>query len=210
MSTQRRAHEILEFWFGLRPYTAAGVEMHMRQWFGDAHAPELQPQFDETLRLRFGALVKAAAGGNLSAWESSPRRRLALILLLDQFPRNIHRGTAQAFASDRDALLLTVGGMQLGADAALDPLERMFFYMPMQHSESPEVQEESVAAFGRLASEAPEELRATFAAVKKFAGRHRDIVQRFGRFPHRNRVLGRDNSREEQLWLASEGQHFGQ
>ena len=208
MNTQRRAHEILEFWFGQRPYV--GVERRMRFWFGDERAPELQPQTDEAIRLRFGALVAAAAAGKLDHWESSPRRRLALILLLDQFPRNIYRGTSGAFDHDRAAVLLTLTGMQLGADAALDPVERLFFYMPLQHSESAEVQAESVAAFTRLASEAPEALRAQLGLVVQFAQLHSDIISRFGRFPHRNQALGRASSSDELAWLASEGQRFGQ
>jgi uncharacterized protein (DUF924 family) len=210
MNTRRRAHEILEFWFGQKPYTTAGVEGRMRLWFGDARAPELQPQADETIRLRFGALVAEAAAGKLDQWESSPRRRLALILLLDQFPRNIHRGTAVAFEHDRAALQLALGGMQLGADAALDPVERIFFYMPLQHAESVEVQAEAVAAFTRLAAEAPEELRKIFGGVLQFAQLHADIVRRFGRFPHRNQVLARASTSDELVWLASDGQRFGQ
>ena len=92
MSTQRHAHDVLEFWFGSRPYAPEAVLRRMRLWFGDAAAPELRPQADETLRQRFGVLAGAAARGEFDAWESSPRRRLALILLLDQFPRHIHRG----------------------------------------------------------------------------------------------------------------------
>ena len=210
MSTQRHAHDLLEFWFGLRPYTRAAVERRMLFWFGDARAPELQQQTDEAIRAQFGGLIESAARGELLAWESSPRRRLALILLLDQFPRSVYRSTRRAFDHDREALTLALGGMQLGADAALDPLERAFFYMPMQHAESAEVQEESVAAFGRLGTEAADELLPIFANMLKFAQLHSDIVRRFGRFPHRNRVLERTSTDEELAWLASEGQSFGQ
>jgi uncharacterized protein (DUF924 family) len=210
MSTQRRAHEILEFWFGLRPYGREAVEQRMRLWFGDPAAPELTPQTDEAIRLRFGPLAAEAARGALSAWESSPRRRLALILLLDQFPRNLYRGRVRAFSHDRAALTLTLGGMQLGADAALDPVERIFFYMPLQHAESREVQEESVAAFQRLAAEAPAELQGIFASVLKYARMHRDIIERFGRFPHRNSIVGRESTSEEATWLAAAGPRFGQ
>jgi uncharacterized protein (DUF924 family) len=210
MSTQRRAHDILEFWFGLRPYTHAAVEQRMRLWFGDEAAPELQPQTDETIRLRFRDLTTDAAAGRLASWESSPRRRLALVLLLDQFPRNLYRGTVRAFSQDRAALSLTLGGMQLGAEAALDPVERIFFYMPLQHAESREVQQESVAAFHRLAIEAPEELKTIFESVRYFAQLHSDVIARFGRFPHRNHTLGRESTVEEDQWLQAEGLRFGQ
>ena len=203
MSVQRRAHEVLEFWFGQRPYTFAQVEQRARLWFGDPAHPELQPQTDEAIAQRFGELAADAAAGRLTAWESSPRRRLALVLLLDQFPRNLHRGRPEAFAQDRAALSLTVSGMQLGAEAALDPLERVFFYMPLQHAESREIQEESVAAFQRLTAEAPPELRPFFAEVLRHAWQHRAWIERFGRFPLRNAALGRPSTREEQQWLAA-------
>ena len=205
MSPQRHAHDILEFWFGSRPYAHQAVLRRMRLWFGDSNAPELRPQADETLRQRFGALASAAARGEFDAWESSPRRRLALILLLDQFPRHIHRGEARAYQQDRRALALTVGGMQLGADAALDPVERIFFYMPMAHAEAHDLQEESVSAFRRLAAEGPADLAPLFAAAVARAEQLRTVIERFGRFPHRNAALGRDTSPEEASWLADGG-----
>ncbi len=210
MSRQRHPHELLEFWFGKRPYTPAAVAQRMRAWFGDPAAPELQPQNDEQLRLRFAELTRRAASGELAAWESSPRRRLALILLLDQLPRNLHRGSAAAYAQDQQALELALGGMQLGADAALDPVERIFFYLPLQHAESRDVQEESLAAFRRLAAEAPPALAPVFTSVNHYAQLHHDIIERFGRFPHRNRVLGRKSTADELSWLAAEGVSFGQ
>jgi uncharacterized protein (DUF924 family) len=204
----RQALSILEFWFGSRPYTRQSVARHARLWFGDAAAPELRPQIDEALRLRFATLAAAAARGQFDVWESSPRRRLALILLLDQFPRGIYRGTARAYAQDHRALALAVSGTQLGADAALDPVERIFFYMPMQHAESAELQEESVSAFRRLAAEGPAELAHIFTLAAQHAEQHRDVIERFGRFPHRNRVLGRLSSVEEKDWLAGAGLNF--
>ncbi len=210
VNLHRRPHEVLEFWFGTRPYTPEAVAQRMRRWFGDATAPELQPQHDEQIRLRFAELARRAANGELAAWESSPRRRLALILLLDQLPRNLHRGSAAAYAQDRKALELAVGGMQLGADAALDPVERIFFYLPLQHAESRDIQEESLAAFRRLAAEAPPAMAAVFADVSHYAQLHYDIIERFGRFPHRNRVLGRDSRADELTWLAAGGVSFGQ
>jgi uncharacterized protein (DUF924 family) len=200
---QRRAHEVLEFWFGQRPYTFQHVQQRARLWFGDPGHPELLPQTDETVTQRFGALAADAAAGRLSAWESSPRRRLALILLLDQLPRNIHRGTPEAFAQDRAALALTVSGMQLGAEAALDPVERVFFYLPLEHAESLEIQEESVAAFQRLVAEAPAEPKPFFDAILRPAQEPRSWIERFGRFPLRNAALGRTSTREELQWLAS-------
>jgi len=210
MSTRRRGRTV---------GTAAKPELQdivgaaaqrMQFWFGDAAAPEILPQADERIRLRFAELTRQAAEGEIASWESSPRRRLALILLLDQFPRNLYRGRAAAYAQDRRALELALGGMQLGADAVLDPVERIFFYMPLQHAESRDVQEESLAAFRRLAAEAPADLSAVFAGVSHFAQLHHDIVERFGRFPHRNQALGRDSTAAERSWLDSGGVSFGQ
>ena len=208
MTPPPSALDILFFWFGPRPYTAARVQEHSRIWFGEPDAPELIPQTDELIRERYGELTLAAARGALSAWESSPRRRLALIVLLDQFSRNIYRGSARAYAQDLQALSLTVSGMQLGADATLDPVERLFFYMPLMHAESLDVQEESVAAFRRLVEEAPAELRRTFESNLQYAIQHRGIIARFGRFPLRNRVLGRESTPDEVEWLANEAKEI--
>ncbi len=173
-----------------------------RLWFGEASAPELGPQIDELIEERFGELMAAAARDELVAWESSPRRRLALILLLDQFPRHVHRGTSAACGQDAKALALAVSGMQFGADGALDPVERIFFYMPLMHTESLDVQEESLAAYRRLLEEAPPELRGYFESSLRSAQLHRDLIARFGRFPHRNRVLGRADAEGESEWRS--------
>jgi uncharacterized protein (DUF924 family) len=202
------SQDILLFWFGPRPYTAAGLNQRARLWFPDS--PELIAQTDELIGERFGAAHAAAGRGEFASWESTPRRRLALILLFDQFSRCLYRGTAGAFARDREALRLALLGLQTGADAALDPVERLFFYMPLQHSESREVQEESLAAFRRLSGEAPLALKSWFDDALEYALVHRDIVARFGRFPHRNHALGRDSTAEEEEWLATEGMSFGQ
>jgi uncharacterized protein (DUF924 family) len=210
MIGQPSAQDLLLFWFGPRPYTAPQVQQHSRLWFGGSNAPELRPQTDELIRERYGEVTLAAEQGRLAHWESSPRRRLALILLFDQFSRNIYRGSARAYAQDLDALSLTVSGMQIGADATLDPVERLFFYMPLMHTESLDVQEESVAAFRRLREEAPADLHRIFQASLDSAVQHRDIIARFGRFPYRNRVLGRESTPEEIEWLATEGSDFDQ
>jgi uncharacterized protein (DUF924 family) len=125
-------------------------------------------------------------------------------------PRNAYRGTAAAFAFDREALALTVEGLHLAADAALDPIERLFFYLPLEHAESLEAQETAVAALERLVRDAPEPLREYCAYTAGFARQHRDIIAKFGRFPHRNAVLKRESTPAEVEWLAAEGERFGQ
>jgi uncharacterized protein (DUF924 family) len=203
------ALEVRQFWFGKVPLKPEGVKARLALWFGGT--AEEQRRTDELVRSRFGALVERAAGGELTAWADSPRRRLSLILLLDQFPRHAYRGTQRAFAADRDALALTLSGMQSAADAALTPVERIFFYMPLQHAELRDAQEESVAAYRRLLNEAPEELKTLiFAQALESAELHRSIVARFGRFPHRNRVLGRRDTPEEEEFLRQGDRTFGQ
>jgi uncharacterized protein (DUF924 family) len=207
---ERRAQDVLDFWFGRDPTDPRTLTQHMRMWFGGNDPPEVRRLRDDDIERRFGDLVLRAARGELDAWASSPHRRLALILLQDQFPRNIYRGTAQAFELDEHALALALSGMQTGADAALTTVERIFFYMPLQHAESMAVQEESVLAYSRLFDEATAPLRDAFASTLEFARLHRDIVQRFGRFPHRNAVLERTSSPEERSFLREQHDHFGQ
>ena len=201
------ALEVRRFWFGRLPLKPDGVSERLALWFG-TEAEEQQA--DERIRSRFGALVARAAAGELAAWADSPRRRLSLILLLDQFPRHVYRGAGRAFATDREALGLTLSGMQSAADAALAPVERIFFYMPLQHAEVRDAQEESVAAYRRLLNEAPGELRGMFTSALESAELHHSIVARFGRFPHRNAVLGRANTAEEEAFLGGGSERFGQ
>jgi uncharacterized protein (DUF924 family) len=201
------AKKVRDFWFGKVPLAPEQLPRRMDLWFGNA-SEEVRRSVDEALRARFGALVERALNGELAQWADGPRRRLSLVLLLDQFPRNIHRGTARAFAGDEQALGLALSGMQSAADAALNPVERIFFYMPLQHSELLEVQEESVAAYKRLANEAPETIRDVFRGCVGFAERHREVIRRFGRFPHRNALLGRPSTPDEQAYMREGGETF--
>lgn len=216
------ALRVREFWFGSlvkpQPGTrsarnaarAAELERRMQLWFGSDANPQLRAQQDALITTEFSELAARAMSGALASWADSPRRRLSLIILLDQFPRQIFRGQARAFAGDEQALGLALSGMQSAADGALETLERMFFYMPLQHSESLEVQDESVAAYRRLLSEAPEDLRQVCQGSVEAAEDHRDVIRRFGRFPSRNVALGRATTPEERGYLESGGATFGQ
>jgi uncharacterized protein (DUF924 family) len=195
------ARQVRDFWFGKLPLTAQALGQRLELWFPNDERADVARKWDEAIRTRFGTLVERAALGELASWADSPRRCMSLILLLDQFPRNIHRGTARAFASDDQALAVTLSGMESAADAALDVVERLFFYMPLQHSEVREIQDESVAGFRRLVAEAPEELRSAFEDALKYAEEHRSIIERFGRFPNRNRALKRVSTPDEVAWL---------
>jgi uncharacterized protein (DUF924 family) len=200
-----QAREIREFWFGRLPLSARALGERMRFWFPDDAAAELTRQRDAAIQVRFEPLMEQAVRGELNAWADSPRRRLSLIILLDQFPRNVYRSTARAFASDEQALALALSGIQSGAESALDVVERIFFYMPLQHAESPEVQDESVAAYRRLLNESPDPLRSEIAGVLRYAEEHRQVIERFGRFPQRNGALGRETTPEERAYLNTRG-----
>ncbi len=203
------AHDVLDFWFdGEAPATGARLAERSTFWFGGDGAAA-QAERDALIRTTLEPLLERAARGELTAWSSGPRRRLALILLFDQVPRNAYRGTAAAFAFDREALGLAFEGMQLAADAALAPLERVFFYLPLEHAESIEAQNASVAAYEQLAADAPADLREFCASCLEYARGHREIIRKFGRFPHRNAVLARASTPEEIEWLKS-GEKFGQ
>jgi len=205
-----RAAEVREIWFGRAPLGAAALSRRMAFWFGSDESEAARRERDRALGARLEPLVIEAAQGKLASWAASPRRRLSLILLLDQLPRSLYRGTPRAFTTDRQALELTLSGIQSGADGALTVPERIFFYMPLQHAESLEAQDESVAAYRRLLEETVEELRPQLAQVLEYAEAHRSLIERFGRFPHRNRILGRPTTVEEQAYLASRPESFGQ
>ncbi|MET0279898.1 MAG: DUF924 family protein, partial [Steroidobacteraceae bacterium] len=197
----RRAQTVLDFWFGRGPPTPAELTEREKLWFGATLNTRLRTRQDRGIVLAFGKLIKAAADGDLDHWAGSPNRLLALILLLDQFPRNAFRGRARAFARDHRAQALTLDGLTTGADAALLPFQRLFFYMPLQHAESAEIQEESVTAFRRLAADAPPEHQEFFAKALASAEQHRDVIRQFGRFPQRNAALGRSNTAEEAAYI---------
>ena len=203
------ARRVREFWFGKLPMSREALEERMRMWFAGEESRQERRERDDAMRAEFVSRVEAALAGELASWADGPRRRLSLIILLDQFPRNIYRGSARAFEGDEQALGLALSGMQSGADAALDPVERIFFYMPLQHSESSAVQDEAVAAFRRLLDEAPQALHDCFARNLRYAELHASIINRFGRFPHRNRLLGRASTPQETVYLEGAG-GFGQ
>lgn len=204
-SQKRELNALLDDWFDVDATDAESLKARNKSWFAST------PDQDAALAARYGDLARDAAAGLLDAEAATPRGRLALIILLDQFPRNLHRGTQAAFAGDPKALRHCLDGVREGMPAALEPLERIFFCMPMQHSESREIQALSVETFEQLAhTPAPTPLAAVLEGVADYARMHRDIVERFGRFPHRNRVLGRESTEEELEFLASGGPSFGQ
>lgn len=203
-STDKDIEDLLEFWFADAGSDADAVERRNQVWFRS------DPGFDRECIEKFGALLEAAAAGDLEHWKASPRGRLAIIVLLDQLSRNIHRGSAIAYQQDDRALAACLEGIELGHDLALTPIERSFFYLPMEHAEDRLMQEMSVKHFEELAEAAPESLRKQLDSNVEYARQHRDIVERFGRFPHRNAVLGRTSTAEEEAYLADDAPRFGQ
>ena len=194
---------LLALWFGDEADDVLRATRQAPLWWGKSS------ETDALLASRFGELAEAAAKGSLAHWADAPSGRLALILLLDQLPRNIHRGTPAAFAQDPLARGLCLKGLSIGADKSLSPLERVFFYLPLEHAESREQQARSVALFEALAAEqAGTPAQATFAGFADFARRHQVIIERFGRFPHRNDILGRTSTPEEAAFLQQPGSGF--
>lgn len=201
---QIRIDAILSFWFMEHALSAPQIDGRMDTWFGE------DPIFDEEIAKEFAGDVENASDGKLDHWAHEPRGRLALILLLDQFRRNIFRNSPEAFAKDNAALRLCVEGAMENRDKGLAPIHRVFFYMPLQHAESRKVQAKSRKIYGRLAEAASPTYKETFETVAQFADLHADIIEQFGRFPHRNRLLNRENTAEEEEYLATDSPSFGQ
>jgi len=179
-----QAGEVLAFWFG---------ETRPRQWFAKDAA------FDGLVRERFLVLTRRAIASELDAWNAEPAGALALVLLLDQFPRQIWRDTAMAFAGDPQALVLSLKAVEFGwLEAEAEQARRQFWLMPLMHAEDLAVQESALPLFERFCD----------PRTADFARRHRDVIARFGRFPHRNTVLGRVSSAEELAFLQTPGSRF--
>jgi uncharacterized protein (DUF924 family) len=187
------AHDVLDFWF---------ADTSAAHWFA------VDAVFDAQIRERFSGAADAAADGRLDGWVAHPTGWLALLILLDQFPRNLHRGDSRAWAQDASAQRVALSGIARGDDRRLPPLQRMFAYLPLEHAEDKALQQQSVALFEALCAETPPPQRERFEEILDYARRHRDVIARFGRFPHRNAVLGRISTPEEKIYLAQAGSGF--
>jgi len=196
MNDSAVAGDVLAFWFG--PGTAGSnpASRPDPRWF------RKDPAFDAEIRARFGAAIEAALGGACEAWSDTPRGSLARILLLDQFTRNVHRDTPRAFAGDALALALAARAVDAGFDLSLDPFERWFLYLPFEHAEDAAAQDRSLALFGALARESGRR------EPLEWAEKHAAIVRRFGRYPHRNAILGRASTSDEIAFLREPGSSF--
>jgi uncharacterized protein (DUF924 family) len=194
--------DIREFWFGSEATDAAVAKARAALWW------EKNAEVDARMRERFGSLVEEIGAGSHREWRATPHGTLALILATDQFPRNIHRDTPRAFAFDALALDFARAAIDAGFDRALRPIERVFCYLPFEHSEALAGQDRSVELFTALQNDVAEADRKLFSGYLDFAERHRAVIARFGRFPHRNRILGRASTAEEIAFLQQPGSSF--
>jgi len=201
---QVRIDAILSFWFREQALSAPQIDRRMDIWFSEDSV------LDHEIEKEFANEIDLASNGKLDHWADKPHGRLALIILIDQFRRNIYRNTAKAFSKDNLALKLCVEGAMHKKDKGLSPIQKVFFYMPLQHAESRKVQAKSVELYRRLAETVSATYRETFETVAQFAELHKDIIDQFGRFPHRNKLLGRANTPEEDQYLAGDSPDFGQ
>lgn len=194
-----RIETILTFWFGHPADTTYG--QYRKVWFVK------DPSFDREICQQFLTDYEQAAAGNLNSWQQTPQGAVALLLLLDQFPRNLFRGTPKSFATDSQAKALAAHLVDTGQDTQLIPAQRFFIYVPFEHSENLTDQNRCVALVQNLVNEVPN-IDEGLKGGLDYAIRHRDIIKRFGRFPHRNEILGRPNTPEEAEFLKQPGSRF--
>ncbi|MBE3026604.1 DUF924 domain-containing protein [Janthinobacterium sp. BJB1] len=195
MNMDAQAQDVLDFWF--LPPEHPGYGQSRVEWFRKDDA------FDAQIRARFGALIDAAIAGGLGEWDATPHGALARLIVLDQFTRNVYRGTPRAFAGDVGALALAVALTQQGLDRQLPPMLRAFVYLPFEHAEDLAMQARAVELFQLLSQAQP-----GFESMLDYAQRHQEVIARFGRFPHRNAILGRPSTPEEVEFLRQPGSSF--
>ncbi len=195
MTDATNPQAVLDFWFAAEGEAEHGAVREL--WFRKSD------DTDRQIGERFGALIERALRGELEAWAAEPQAALAQIVLLDQFTRNSLRDTPRAFAGDKRALAAAMAMVGSRQDETLLPVQRVFVYLPFEHAEGMVMQEEALRLFTRLATEAPE-----LQNMLDYAQRHHDVVQRFGRFPHRNVILGRQSTAEEIEFLKQPGSGF--
>ena len=196
------SEDVLSFWLGPLDGSGMASEEVAARWY------KKDETFDREVRVRFEVTWHRVRAGEYDTWLATPRGRLAYVIVLDQLSRNMFRNSARAFEGDEQALEATERGIELGHDQALRGDERVFLYMPFQHCERLEVQERGVELFRAFHGDCQGRLREHVAENLRFAERHRDIIAEWGRFPHRNAVLGRASSVEERDFLEQPGSSF--
>ncbi|TRO42458.1 DUF924 domain-containing protein [Pseudomonas sp. ALS1279] len=193
---------LLDWWLGAEGSATEVAAARQGLWFGKRDSQDLEAE------ARFGALVERALAGDLKNWSDDPQGWLAQLILLDQLPRMIFRNTPRAFAGDSRARPLLQEGLERGWDRRLTPIQRVFAYLVFEHAEDLPLQDRAVELFADLLNEAAVDERPLFANFLDFAERHQRVIARFGRFPHRNAILGRACTDEEQAFLREPGSRF--
>ena len=194
-----RPEDVLYFWLG---NPGDPPLRNAEQWWKKDAA------FDDECRNRFGALIEAGTRGELNEWKQTPHGRLALVILFDQLSRNAYRNTPRSFAQDPLARDVALESMTKGDENVFSLIERAFLYMPLMHAEDVGLQHQCVASFNRIAGRAEGEVKKYLDNCLGFAKKHEEIVERFGRFPHRNAILGRTSTKEEETFLQQPGSSF--
>ena len=183
--------KVLDFWFGRKNKT-----QFRWVWFKKSKAT------DKKIKKRFEKILHAAKAGKLSSWEKTPEGTLALLIVLDQFSRNIYRGNKKSFESDKQSLAIARRGLAKGYDKKMSSVERMFFYLPLTHCENPKVQNQSVALFKKIRHTKQGK------GPYKYAVLHKQVIDTYGRFPHRNKIVGRKSNKKELEYLSKPGAGF--
>ncbi len=199
MTDEDRIREILDFWFGELDQDDMSAADKNKLWFVSTE------ENDREIRHRFGSDVVRAIGGALDHWSNTGSGLVALVVLLDQFTRNIYRGTDAAFSGDDKALTLARAAVKQEADQMLPLIHRVFLYIPFEHAEDLAVQEEGVACFDQLLAQCTQAARGRIEGFHQYVLAHRDVIAQFGRFPHRNNILGRESTAEEIAHLEQHG-----
>jgi uncharacterized protein (DUF924 family) len=194
--------QVLDFWFGNADSDLEILEQKSSLWW------KKDADLDAEMAERFSATLDGLVAGELSGWGKKPESLLAMIVLADQFSRNIYRDTEKAFAQDELALALTLQGLETRIDLQLGKIHRIFFYMPLEHSENLSVQDRSIEMYRELYESAPEDLKVTIKGDLDYAILHREVIEKFGRYPHRNVILNRNSTDEEIEYLKQPGSGF--
>jgi uncharacterized protein (DUF924 family) len=196
------AEKVLSFWFGELDEHGHAHPSQAKRWF------QKNSDFDREVHEQFEAMHRSVADGRCERWLETPRGTLAYVIVLDQLSRNMFRGTAEMFAHDASALRAALRGVDRADDQKLGIDERSFLYMPLMHSEDPKIQDRSVALFEKMRDAVRPERRERYAASVRYAETHRDIIKRFGRFPHRNSILDRTSTPDEVEFLTEPNAAF--
>jgi uncharacterized protein (DUF924 family) len=199
MTDRDRIQAILQYWFDELDTLGMCPQAQNKLWF------QSRPETDREIEQRFGTDVRQALAGELNHWVEEKEGLIALVILLDQFTRNIYRGTAAAFSGDQQALALAATAVACGTDRKLASIHRVFLYIPYEHAEDLATQEAGIGCFDRLLKDCHPDAGERVSGFRDYSVAHRDVIARFGRFPHRNAILGRDSTGEEVSHLEQHG-----